>query len=131
MHGEWVPISFFLSIAVIAVFFLVLRFRGKRETQQTVRLAIEKGHELSPQLLASLEDRKRSPQSDFRRGIVGVAIGVAFAVFGIVLGEEDAVRPLLAISAFPFLIGLAYLGLSRIGGRSDRDPSSTTAGETA
>ena len=131
MHGEWVPISFFLSIAVIAVFFLVLRFRGKRETQQTVRLAIEKGHELSPQLLASLEDRKRSPQSDFRRGIVGVAIGVAFAVFGIVLGEEDAVRPLLAISAFPFLIGLAYLGLSRIGGRSDRDPSSTPAGETA
>jgi hypothetical protein len=131
MHGEWVPISFFLSIAVIAVFFLVLRFRGKRETQQTVRLAIEKGHELSPQLLASLEDRKRSPQSDFRRGIVGVAIGVAFAVFGIVLGEEDAVRPLLAISAFPFLIGLAYLGLSRIGGRSDRDPSSTTAGDTA
>ena len=131
MHGEWVPISFFLSIAVIAVFFLVLRFRGKRETQQTVRLAIEKGHELSPQLLASLEDRKRSPQSDFRRGIVGVAIGVAFAVFGIVLGEEDAVRPLLAISAFPFLIGLAYLGLSRIGGRSDRDLSSTTAGETA
>ena len=131
MHGEWVPISFFLSIAVIAVFFLVLRFRGKRETQQTVRLAIEKGHELSPQLLASLEDRKRSPQSDFRRGIVGVAIGVAFAVFGVVLGEEDAVRPLLAISAFPFLIGLAYLGLSRIGGRSDRDPSSTPAGETA
>ncbi|MGW8369937.1 MAG: DUF6249 domain-containing protein, partial [Gammaproteobacteria bacterium] len=94
MHGEWVPISFFLSTAVIAVFFLVLRFRGKRETQQTVRLAIEKDHELSPQLLASLEDRKRSPQSDFRRGIVGVAIGVAFAVFGIVLGEEDAVRPL-------------------------------------
>jgi hypothetical protein len=28
MHGEWVPISFFLSIAVIAVFFLVLRFRS-------------------------------------------------------------------------------------------------------
>ncbi len=131
MDGEWVPISFFLSIAVIAVFFLVLRFRGKRETQQTVRLAIEKGHELSPQLLASLEDRKRSPQSDFRRGIVGVAIGVAFAAFGVVLGEEDAVRPLLAISAFPFLIGLAYLGLSRIGGRSDRDPSSTTTGEAA
>ena len=85
MSGEWVPISLFLSVAVIAVVFLVLRFRGKRELQKTVRLALEKNHELSPALLASLDERKRSPQADFRRGLIGVAIGASFALFALIL----------------------------------------------
>jgi len=128
MSGEWVPISMFLSFAVIAVVFLLLRFRGKRELQKTVRLALEKNHELSPALLAGLDERKRSPEADFRRGLISIAIGAAFAIFAVTLGEQDAVRPLLAISAFPFLVGAAYLGLSRYGGRSDRDEPETVHG---
>ena len=123
MTEDLIPISMFVSFAVIAVVFFLLRYRGKREIQRTIRLAIEKNHELSPDLLASLEDGKRSPESDFRRGLVGIAIGIAFAAFALVLGERDAIRPLLAISAFPFLIGAAYLGLSKYGGRSDRTES--------
>ncbi len=128
MSGEWVPIVFFLSFAVIGVMFLLLRFRSKRELQKTIRLALEKNHELSPALLASLDERKRSPQADFRRGLIGVAIGAAFALFAVVLGEKDAIRPMLGISAFPFLVGAAYLGLSKYGGRSDRDDTGTVQG---
>ena len=128
MSGEWVPISMFLSVALIAVVFLVLRFRGKRELQKTVRLALEKNHELSPALLASLDERKRSPQADFRRGLIGVAIGASFALFALILGEQDAIRPMLGISAFPFLVGAAYLGLSKYGGRSDREQPETLHG---
>jgi hypothetical protein len=46
-----------------------------------------------------------------RRGVIAISLGVGFAAFGLLLGEEDAVRPFLAIGAFPFLIGVAYLGL--------------------
>ena len=42
---------------------------------------------------------------------MSIGIGLGFVIFGLTLGEEDAVRPLMAIGAFPFLLGVAYLGL--------------------
>ena len=87
MGAELIPITMFVSFAVIAVVFFLLRFRGKREIQRTIRLALEKNHELSPDLLASLEEGRRTPESDFRRGLVGIAIGIAFAAFAAMVLE--------------------------------------------
>ena len=46
---------------------------------------------------------------------MAVALGLALIAFGYLLGEEDAQGPLLAVAAFPFLIGVAYLGLHKFG----------------
>jgi len=111
MEVELVPITLFVSMAMVAGLVIYFRFRGRRETQKTLRSFIDKGHELTPELLEKISEPKRPANADMRRGIVAMSLGLGFAAFGILLGEADAVRPLVAIAAFPFVVGLAYLGL--------------------
>jgi len=107
----WIPIVLFAAVALVLWAFFYYRYRSRSDLQATVRQAIEKGHELSPELLARLGEPSDPKNADLRRGVVAVALGLGFAVFGIVLGEQDAVRPLIAVGTFPFLVGVAYLGL--------------------
>lgn len=116
--GEMIPIVMFAAIALIIGLFLYFRYRSRESLQQTIRQAIDKGQELTPEVLDRLGEPRKVGSGDMRRGIVGLALGASVAVFGVVLGEQDAVRPLLAISAFPFLVGIAYLGLWKFGKRS-------------
>ncbi|MGB5211662.1 MAG: DUF6249 domain-containing protein [Gammaproteobacteria bacterium] len=111
MEEVWVPIIMFLTMGAIFILFFYFRFRTRREFQQTLRIALDKGAELTPDVLDRLGEPARPKTADLRRGLFGLFIGIAFAVFGLVLGEEDAIRPLLAVGAFPFLVGIAYLGL--------------------
>lgn len=112
----WIPIVMFISIAVVLCCWLYFRFRARDALQKTVQSAIEKGHELSPELLDRLGRPKNSKDADLRRGAIAVAIGVAFAAFAMILDEDDAVRPILASGSFPFLVGVAYLALWRFTG---------------
>ena len=91
----------------------VTKRTSKANMKFTIRQAIDKGHELSPDLLSRLGQPKDPKHGDLRRGVIFGAAGVAIAIFGVILGEEDAVRPLIGIATFPFLIGVAYLGLWR------------------
>lgn len=111
MEIELVPITMFVSVAVVFSLFFYFRFRVRRERQRTLRAVIEKGAELTPELLEQLGEPPPGGRADLRRGIIAIAIGLGFAAFGVILGEEDAVQPMLAVGAFPFLVGLAYLGL--------------------
>lgn len=118
MPGELIPITLFIVIGMAASLAFYFRYRTRRDFQESVRVAIDKGQELTPELLQSLGERWEPKRADFRRALISVAIGLAFVTFGLVLNEEDAIRPLIAISAFPFLLGLAYLGLWRFGHNS-------------
>lgn len=106
-----VPITFFVMVAIVAGLMIYFRFKSRREIQQTLRGVIDKGQELTPELLEKIGEPKRPAKADLRRGIIAMSLGVGFAAFGIILDEQDAVRPMVAIAAFPFLVGLAYLGL--------------------
>ncbi len=110
-----IPIVLFLSIAFVVGLALSLRARHREQVQVTVRQAIDRGQELTPELLEQLGQTGNARQSDLRRGVIAAALGVGVGAFGLVLGEPDAVRPMLAIGAVPLLIGLAYLGLWRFG----------------
>ena len=119
MSELMVPITLFLSIAVVIVLALYYRYRGRVEVQMSLRQAIEGGQQLTPEFLKLLGDPPRHPQADLRRGIVILALAAAFALFGLLLGEEDAVQPLLAVASFPGVIGVAYLLLWKFGGWTD------------
>lgn len=81
-----------------------------------MRTALERGAPLTPDLLDRLGQTSRPKHADLRRGVIWIALGVGLIIFGFVLGEEDATRPLLAIGAVPALLGLAYVALWRFGG---------------
>ena len=43
--------------------------------------------------------------------MIALALAIALGLFGVVLGEPDAVRPMLAVSMLPLFVGVAYLAL--------------------
>jgi hypothetical protein len=114
-----IPITLFLSLAVVVILGLYFRYRARAEVQQSLRAAIDRGQELTPEFLKLLGDPPKSPQADLRRGIIFLVVGAGLAVFGLLLGEEDAVQPLLAIASFPCLVGIAYLFMWKFGGRKE------------
>ena len=108
-----IPISLFVCFTVVLVFATWYRHRTQAGLQQTIRTALDRGVELTPEVIESLGQPKPRPYSDLRRALVALAIGVGFIAFGVILDEDDAVRPLVAIGAFPILIGIAYLVMWR------------------
>lgn len=116
--GELIPITLFIVVGIAVGLAFYFRYRTRKEVQESVRIAIDKGQELTPELLKSLGEAREPKSADFRRAFISIAIGLAFVIFALVLNEEDALRPLIAISAFPFLLGIAYLGLWRFGHNS-------------
>ena len=106
-----VPLGSFLMVVLILVAFLTARYLTRKQVHGTIRQVIDKGQELTPEILERLGETPKSPESDLRRGLIAVGIALAFVVFSIALGEDDAQGPLLGIAAFPLFVGLAYLGL--------------------
>lgn len=117
-----VPFIIFATIGVIV--WLVLHFGNRKrvEAHQTLRLALEKGQAISPELLEELTRMGAPPQADLRRGVLFLSVAIAFAILAVIVGteERDAVRPLLGVAVFPFSVALAYLGLHFFAGTSRR-----------
>lgn len=128
--GELIPIVLFLTIGGVLALVYYFRYRTRKEIQTTVRSAIEKGQQLSPELIEGLMESLNPPHADLRRGIISIAIGIAVLLMGSLIGEEDAVGPLMAVSMFPLLVGVAYLLLWFYTSRSRqvRDRGATMAG---
>ncbi len=118
MNEEWIPIAMFAAIALI--FFLVLYFkhRGSAEMQQTIRLALERGTELTPEIINRLgAPAEPSRNKDLRAGLIwmGLALGLALCGLAVATFSIEALYGCLAGAAFPFAIGLAYLIMWRYG----------------
>ena len=108
---ELVPISLFLTIGAVLVLAFYLKYKTRHDVQNTVRVAIERGESLSPELIETLAASISSPYADLRKGVISLALGAAGMCFAVLLGKEQAMGPLMALSAFPILVGIAYLGL--------------------
>ena len=109
--GEMIPIVMFLVFGLVIIGYFYFRHRTRQEIQATVRSAMEHGQQLTPEVLEGLSDSLNSRHGDLRRGVISMALGIAFFLFAGFLGQEEAVGPLRAVSTFPFLIGIAYLAL--------------------
>lgn len=108
-----IPITMFLSMAIVISLFFMFRYRARRDLQNTFRTAIDKGQELTPEMIERLGSPPPAPDRDLRRAFVSLGIAAGFALFAVILNEEDAVRPLLAVSCFPLSTGLAFLLMYR------------------
>jgi len=119
MAAELVPSIFFIGVTVVLIFMFYWRYRAKQDIQATIQQALAQGTELTPELLARLGEPVTKGETYMRRGVVWLAAGIGIAVFGVILGEEDAVRPMLAVGCFPGIIGVANLLLWKITGNKD------------
>lgn len=114
----------FGTITAIVVGPTWLKSRERREMQETVRRAIDKGQALPPEVIDAMTNDvvKHLPSRtrDIRRGIIWLAVGVGIAAFSLInsLGEgpgdweSNVGDGLLGIAAIPITIGLAFIVLS-------------------
>ena len=120
-EGLWVPIVMFVSLAAVFSLWFYFRYKAREATQQTFRLALEKGSELSPEFIKQLGEPEPSKDKDLRRGLVWLALAVGLALCGLAVPDPsgDALKGCLAGAAFPFSIGVACMIMWRYGARKE------------
>ncbi len=119
MSGEMIPISMFIGLTVVLSLFVWFRFRIRNDTQSTIRTAIEKGQELSPEVIDRLGHPRPHKDRDLRLALIWMALAVGLAVFGFAMGdfEREAQRVFMGIAAFPFSLGVAFFIMWRFSER--------------
>jgi len=123
--GFFAIFAVFGTITAIILGPTYLKSREKREMQQVVRHAIDKGQPMPPELIDAMtkdvQRRLPSKSRDIRQGIIWTAVGVGIAAFAIIndlsdFGGRDWDSNfgggLLGVAAIPITIGLAFLVLS-------------------
>ncbi|TCS14873.1 DUF6249 domain-containing protein [Caulobacter sp. BK020] len=117
--GILVPLSPFLMVAAIVIVPAWLKNRERREMQQTVRAAIEKGQALPPELIEALSKdvqpkKVSSAHRDLRIGVILLAVSVGMGLLGAALGmiEDEAMFAVAGSATIPGMIGIAFIILS-------------------
>ena len=119
MVEELIPIVMFLGISLVLCVLIWFRFRTRREQQETIRMALDKGHELTPEIINRLGHPEPGKYKDLRLGAIWMSLAVALALCGLAVPDPSghALRGCLSGAAFPFAIGAAYLLLYRVTGK--------------
>jgi len=104
-------IAGFITIGFVVAFVAAQLLRTLRTgmTQRTLREAIQKGKEISPELLLDSERPQPAGSNDLRNGMVLIALAFAIVGFGLIQNSQDALRGTAGLSLFPLFVGVALL----------------------
>ncbi len=103
-----VPLGSFIMIVLLVAIPFYFKHRNRRVVFDTLVATVEKTGTVDPHLVDAITQDNVGPNADLRRGILLLAIAgglASLATFSDI--PDDA--PLMAIAAFPGLIGLAYV----------------------
>ena len=118
MDEVLIPITFFLMIAAIVIGPTWLKSRERREMQNTLRTAVERGQPLPPELIEALtKDQVRAKPTasrDLRIGVILLALsaGIAATFMALGYGVDNEAKYFAGFAAIPGSIGLAFIILS-------------------
>jgi hypothetical protein len=101
----------FLGLTIVFSLVFWFRYRNRNDMQQTIRLALDKGQELSPELIDRLGHPKAGRDRDLRLALIWLALAIGLALCGAAVPDPSghALRGCLAGAAFPLMLGIAYL----------------------
>jgi len=111
VEDEIVPAVMFIGLTVVFGLFFWFRYRMRSDMQQTIRTAIDKGQELTPELIDRLGNPRTPKDKDLRLALIWLALAIGLALCGFFVPDPSghAQQGTLAGAAFPFAIGVAYL----------------------
>ncbi len=115
---ELVPIVALFGVSIVVCVLFWFKHRNRSEVQQTIRAALDKGHELSPEVIDRLGHPKESKDKDLRLGIIWLAVAVGLVLLAYGLPDDEATEVMRGIASFPFAMGIAYLILHKFSDRN-------------
>ncbi|WP_339915466.1 DUF6249 domain-containing protein [uncultured Brevundimonas sp.] len=113
-----IPLAPFLMVVAIVIIPRWFKANERREMQQTLRSAIDKGQPLPPEIIEAMgrDEIRKAPSAarDLRLGIIllAVSVGIGLMGYAISFDEMDAFYPITGMAAIPGMIGLAFIVLS-------------------
>ena len=115
MDDILVPLFLFSFLTAIIIVPTVLRYRDRARLHETMRIAIERGEPMPPELIESLQKGWRSSPSayrDLRRAVIFIGIGLGLIAMGVALGQfagPEAMYGTMSAGMIPGFIGLGFL----------------------
>ena len=111
MEGVFAIVGTFGGLTLVLSLLFWFRYRNRRDMQQTIRMALDKGHELTPELVDRLGHPKAPKDKDLRLAVIWLALAVALVLCGVFVPDPSgyALKGIWAGAAFPLCIGLGYL----------------------
>jgi hypothetical protein len=110
----FIPITAFAMVVAIVWVVQAYVSRNRSVFMETVRSAIDKGVQLSPETIKALGAPKSNKHGDIKWGTIWVAVALAFITLGwsiqSVEPDEEVFRVMAGVAAFPGFVGLALLG---------------------
>jgi hypothetical protein len=100
-----VSIAMFTMIAVCVALGVTHKLKRSRMMHDTIRLMIEKGQPIPPELLQP-EEPQRRPRNDLRNGLLLIGIGAGLVVLLLMQRESASAWP---AGLIPLLMGVAFL----------------------
>jgi hypothetical protein len=115
-----IPVAGMIFVGAIVITPMVLRSQERQRMHNTIRRLHEEGQTISPELLATLGNDDlmmsrlpQTPMADLRRGLILLAVAAGMVCLGFAIDAGSAnytpIWPLIGASAFPGLIGVAFL----------------------
>ncbi len=104
-----IPFFGMLTMCSVIIVWFYLKYKTRLHRQETLRLALEKGNELSPEFMKELSEPEPSKDRDLRRSLIWFSLAFGLALIGIAVPDPEALRGTLAGAALPFSIGCAFL----------------------
>jgi hypothetical protein len=116
---ELIPITLFTGLTVVMCLFFWFRYRTRGDMQATIRTALDKGQELSPEIIDRLGSPRSPKDKDLRLALIWIAVALAMACLGFAIPDDDreVTQVFLGLASFPFFVGLAYLTMWRFTGK--------------
>ena len=109
MNAELIPIVLFVVIGIVVIGYFYWNHKNRASIMKTVQKAIDKGGDLTPELLTQLGATGNPRIRDMRRGIVFLSLGVAGLLCSMFFLDPEVVNGIRAGSVFPLMLGIGFL----------------------
>ncbi len=107
MDELWIPIIMFLCIPASIYLWLYFGTKKEQDRQTTIRAAIDKGQELTPEIIDSLVPSPvKSKFRDLRIGLPIIGLSIGWMLYGN-FGIKDPETAWAA--AFPLFFGIGFI----------------------
>lgn len=114
-----IPLLLMVLVAGIIFTYMNNSHKIKLKTHEILEKSIDKGYEMTPEILKGLNQTKSPRMLDLRRGIIILGIALATFIFGWIVPNGEASTVFKAMSLFPGFIGAGFILVWKLNHYSD------------